>query len=295
MNLAIDSQLAQVLHHLYINPLEKCNLKCKICYTKKTDPILTEESILKFVEKYQKAYELQTITFCGGEVFALSYFTHLVNTLTKKGIFIQTITNGTIDRLAELENPNFNKLIVSIDGLKPYHDKNRGTGNFDKSMAFLKKAKKMGFHIEIFSIVTHQNYTNIDKFEKYMNQQFGQIDITYHPRKPLEYLSNHPLSNIEGTVAGFDFLNEKELIEIMKTRKVFPPMKLGCYQVALTSTGKIYGCCEGFRPIGTIDDKIKNIFAELKKQIDGPCLGCSQKEFMCGLKKLYEKHPEINS
>jgi MoaA/NifB/PqqE/SkfB family radical SAM enzyme len=295
MNSDIDSQLAQVLHHLYINPLEKCNLKCKICYTKKTDPILTEESIIKFVEKYQKAYELQTITFCGGEVFALSYFPHLINALTKKGIFVQTITNGTIDRLIQLESPNFNKLIVSIDGLKPYHDKNRGVGNFDKSVAFLKKAKKMGFHIEIFSIVTRQNYSDIDEFEKYMNHQLGKIDITYHPRKPLEYLSIHPISNIEGTVVGFDFLNINELREIMKTRKVFPPKELGCYQVALASTGKIYGCCEGFLPIGTIDDKIEDIFTILKKRISGPCLGCSQKEFMCGLKKLYEKHPEINN
>lgn len=295
MKSAIDQQLAKVLHHLYINPLEKCNLKCKICYTRKTDPILTEEAILKFIDRYQKAYELQTVTFCGGEVFSLKYFPHLINALTKKGIFVQTITNGTIDRLLEIENPNMNKLIVSIDGLKPYHDKNRGVGNFDKSMKFLKIAQKKGFHTEIFSIVTRQNYPLIDSFEKYINQHFGQIDITYHPRKPLEYLLNHPVSNIEGTVDGFDFLNNDELIEIMKTKRVFPPRELGCYQVALASTGKIYGCCEGYRTIGMINDKIENIFATLKKRIGGPCLGCSQTEFMCGIKKIYEKHTYVNN
>ncbi|PIV70764.1 hypothetical protein COW57_03475, partial [Candidatus Roizmanbacteria bacterium CG17_big_fil_post_rev_8_21_14_2_50_39_7] len=55
----MNSHLSKVLHHLYINPLEKCNLKCKICYTKKTDPILTEKQILNFVDRYQKAYELK--------------------------------------------------------------------------------------------------------------------------------------------------------------------------------------------------------------------------------------------
>lgn len=288
MKSVFDEQLAKVLHHLYINPLEKCNLKCKICYTRKTDPILSEESILKFIERYQKAYELQTVTFCGGEVFSLKYFPHLVNTLTQKGIFVQTITNGTIDRLTEIDNPNMNKLIVSIDGLKSYHDKNRGEGNFDKSMKFLKKAQKKGFHTEIFSIVTKQNYPLIDQFEKFMKKHLGPINITYHPRKPLEYLLNHPVSNIEGTVAEFDYLSKSELIEISKTRNVFPPRDLGCYQVALASTGKIYGCCEGFRPIGAIDDKIENIFEALKKRIGGPCLGCSQTEFMCGIKNLYE-------
>ena len=288
MKSVIDKQLAKVLHHLYINPLEKCNLKCKICYTRKTDPILTEESILNFINRYQKAYELQTVTFCGGEVFSLKYFPHLVNTLTQRGIFVQTITNGTIDRLTEIDNPNMNKMIVSIDGLKSYHDKNRGAGNFDKSMKFLKKAQKKGFHTEIFSIVTKQNYPLIDQFEKFMEKHLGPINITYHPRKPLEYLLNHPVSNIEGTVDEFDYLSKNELMEIIKTKRVFPPKDLGCYQVALASTGKIYGCCEGFRPIGTIDDKIENIFEALKKRVGGPCLGCSQTEFMCGIKKLYE-------
>lgn len=288
MKSLFNKQLEKVLHHLYINPLEKCNLKCKICYTRKTDPILSEESILEFIDRYQKIHELQTVTFCGGEVFSLKYFPHLVNTLTQRGIFVQTITNGTIDRLSEIENPNMNKMIVSIDGMKLYHDKNRGVGNFDKSMKFLKKAQKKGFHTEIFSIVTKQNYPLIGQFEKFMKKHLGPIDTTYHPRKPLEYLLNHPVSNIEGTVDEFDYLSKNELIEITKTRNVFPPKDLGCYQVSLASTGKIYGCCEGFRPIGTIDDKIENIFEALKKRIGGPCLGCSQTEFMCGIKKLYE-------
>lgn len=282
----MKNHLQKVLHHLYINPLEKCNLKCKICYTKKTDPILTEKQILGFVGKYQKAYELKIITFCGGEVFALSYFPHLVNSLTSQGIFIQTITNGTIDRLDELENPNLNNLIVSLDGLEEYHDSNRGVGNFKKSMLFLKKARSHEFHSEVFSIVTRQNYKHINEFEMYLKKELGSIDVTYHPRKPPFYLVHHPVSNIEGEIKGFDYLTEDELIEIMKTRKVFPPKYLGCYQVALASSGIVYGCCEGYRPIGKIDDSIEKLFDSLKKRIGGPCLGCSQTEFMCGIKNL---------
>jgi len=301
MKSVIYQQLAKVLHHLYINPLEKCNLKCKMCYTKKTDPILSEDTILKFIDRYQKAYELQTVTFCGGEVFALPFFPDLVNRINKKGIFVQTITNGTIDRLSEIKNQNFNKLIVSIDGLRSYHDKNRGNGNFKKSLEFLKKGKKNGFHTEIFNIVTRQNFSMIDKFEQYMKRQLGQIEITYHPRKPPEYLLHHSVSNLKGEIEGFDFLSKDQLVKIMTTRRSFPPKQLGCYQVALASTGKIYGCCEGFRPIGMIDDKIENIFEQLKKRVGGPCLGCSQTEFMCGIKSVInsintdEKHTFVHN
>lgn len=285
----MDTHLSKVLHHLYINPLEKCNLKCKICYTRKTDPILSEDQIIDFIDRYQKAYELKIITFCGGEVFALPYFPHLVNTLTARGIFIQTITNGTLDKLDQLDMPNLNNLIVSIDGLEEYHDLNRGKGNFQKSVAFLRKGKSLGFHREIFSIVTKQNYPKIDEFETYLKKELGPIDITYHPRKPPAYLTHHPISNIEGEVSGFDYISREELMEIMKTRTVFPPKDLGCYQISLASSGIIYGCCEGYRPIGKIDDKIEHLFESLKKRVGGPCLGCSQTEFMCGIKDIIEQ------
>ncbi|MDO8610813.1 MAG: radical SAM protein [bacterium] len=285
MNKLVQDHIENTLNHLYINPLEKCNLKCKICYTKKTNSILTEQEILSFVEKYQKEHEIQTITFCGGEVFGLTYFTHLVNILVKKGVFIQIITNGTINKLSELKNPNSINLIVSIDGLEKYHDLNRGKGNFNKSKLFLIEAQKKNFHTEIFSIVTKQNYLQIQNFETFCHNNFGNIQITYHPRKPMNYLSHHPVSNIIGQIKNFDFLNKNELNNLYKTNKVFPPKELGCYQIALMSDGKIFACCEGITSIGAIDDPISDIINQFIKKVSGPCLGCTQSEFMCGLIK----------
>ena len=282
----ISAHTDNVLHHLYINPLEKCNLKCKICYTKKTAPILTEKETLDFVERYNKTLEVKVITFCGGEVFALSYFPHLVNTLTQKGIFIQIITNGTIDKFDEFDDPNKVNLIVSLDGLEEYHDKNRGKGNFQKSMAFLEKGKKMGFHIEIFSIVTKQNLKCINSFESFLQKELGAIDVTYHPRKPMTYLNIHAVSKIVGEITGFDFLEKKEIQRLMMTKKTFPSKEFGCYQISLVSDGTVYGCCEGFEALGKIGDSIPQLISKLKSKIGGPCLGCVQPEFLCGLKSI---------
>jgi len=284
----ISAHIDNVLHHLYINPLEKCNLACKICYTKKTSPILMEKEILAFIERYNKEIEVKVITFCGGEVFTLSYFPHLINALTKRGIFIQVITNGTVDKLDQLKDPNKISLIVSLDGLEQYHDLNRGKGNFKKSTAFLSKAKAMGFHTEIFSIVTKQNLKQIEDFEKEIYTLFGNIDTTYHPRKPMAYLNVHPVSNIEGAVEGFDFLDKKELVKLMLTKKTFPPKDLGCYQISLVSDGTVYGCCEGFEALGRVNDPISQLISKLKSKIKGPCLGCSQPGFLCGIKDIIE-------
>jgi MoaA/NifB/PqqE/SkfB family radical SAM enzyme len=275
--------------HLYINPLEKCNLRCKICYTRKTTPILTEDQILDFVKRYQKVCEIQTITFCGGEVFTLPYFTDLVNVLTDQGIFVQVITNASINRIIKIQNPNSVNIIVSIDGLKEYHDSNRGDGRFDQCITFLKDAKMRGFHTEVFSIVTKQNFQQISQFEAYMYTQFPNIPIAYHPRKPISYVSNHPISNIIGRMKGFDFLDSNELVQLMKTKKTFPPKDLGCYQISLASDGKVYGCCESYNPIGTISTPINRLIEVLKKRVDSTCFGCVQPSFMCGIKDIIRK------
>lgn len=297
MTSLVKKHLAQVLHHLYINPLEKCNLKCKICYTRKTSPVLSEEQILDFVHRYQQEESVDTITFCGGEVFALKNFPHLMNTLLDEGIFLQVITNGTLDRLDEINNPNLVNLIVSLDGLPKYHDANRGAGNFAKSLSFMKKAHTLGFHLDVFSIVTRQNLPLIDDFEQHLEKELGFLPgITYHPRKPPAYLVTHPVSNIWGEVEKFDFLSKAEMLELMKTRNVFPPKDLGCYQIAVASDGKVYGCCEGYEPIGSMNDSVKELIAKLTARVEAwsatnsqaKCLGCSQHGFMCGIKEYLE-------
>ena len=297
MNDKITKHLNQVLRHLYINPLEKCNLKCKICYTKKTSPILSNEMILDFIERYQQNQPVDTVTFCGGEVFALLSFPELLNKVTAKGIFVQVITNGTIDRLDDIANPNMVNLIVSLDGLPTYHDQNRGEGNFAKSLQFMKKAHSAGFHLDVFSIVTKQNLPQIDAFENHLQTELGFLPgITYHPRKPPSYLMHHPVSNIFGEVDGFDFLTKTEMIHLLKTRNVFPPKDLGCYQIAVMSDGKVYGCCEGVTAIGTMNDRPSHLIQQLTDRVNAwlqtnsnnACLGCSQHEFMCGIKQYLQ-------
>ncbi|MDA1079750.1 MAG: radical SAM protein [bacterium] len=300
----VTAHYQSVLHHLYINPLEKCNLRCKICYTRKTSPILSNEQILDFIFRYEQVQRVETVTFCGGEVFALPQFPALVNAVVAKDIFVQVITNGTLDRLDEINNPNAVSLIVSLDGLETYHDANRGAGNFAKSIACMQKAHKLGFHLEVFSIVTQQNLQNIDAFEANLTEFLGFLpSVTYHPRKPPAYLTHHPVSNIVGETIGFDFLSPDEMIKVMSERNVFPPKDLGCYQVAVTSDGKVYGCCEGTLPIGSISDDPRLLIEKLKERLETwqktntlkNCLGCSQSDFMCGIKTYLEKMQELSA
>jgi sulfatase maturation enzyme AslB (radical SAM superfamily) len=208
------------------------------------------------------------------------------------------ITNGTIDKLDQLIQPNSINLIVSLDGLKTLHDANRGEGNYQLSTDFLRKAHKLGFNCEVFSIIHQQNLQHLDEFEAGLNQELGfSPPITYHPRKPPQYLSSHPIANIMGETAGFEFLTRAQMLEVMKTRQVFPPKELGCYQIAVASDGKVYGCCEGTLALGHMTEPVTSLVAQLKARVEAwstdnhwaGCLGCSQPDFMCGIKTYLQE------
>lgn len=281
------------LSSLYISPLDKCNLNCKICYTQKTANFLSQEQILDFVGRFRQQNALETITFCGGEVFLLDWFPNLLNQLTAQSLLVEIITNGTIDRLNEITKPNLVNLIISLDGVKNDHDLNRGQGNFERTWKFLLKAIELGFHFEIFTVVTTHNFDHLDQFEAWLTRQLGNLPaITYHPRKPLKYLENHPVDNLmeeEKKSDQFGFLSFQQMTQLSQTRKVFPPSNLGCHQLSLISDGSVCGCCEGFTCLGVISDPIDSLMHRYTKNIQQPpacskhCKGCAEPNFACGI------------
>lgn len=253
------------LENLYISPLELCNLACKVCYTNKTKSILSNDKILDFVERYQKVVDLKSILFCGGEVFTLKEFPVLINTLIQKDLFISIITNGTVDRIDEITNPNSVQLLVSLDGPKEVHDANRGVGNFDKSIAFIKKAMSLGFHVEIFYLITKDSYPYRDSLDV-----FGL---------PKTYLTDRLMS-----------LSHEQLLDIKTNYPTYPRKDFGCFQLALQSNGLIYGCCESPTPLAKMTDDpstiIKNFTASLNTCNQcGQCKGCCDPNYLCGYKK----------
>lgn len=266
----VSEKIKMTLENIYISPLEGCNLNCKYCYTKKTKNILTNEQILDFIERYDsylnsQNMKLKSILFCGGEVFVLKEFTDLINRLSKKNIFITVITNGTIDRLDEIEDPSNCQLLVSLDGPEEIHDKNRGIGNFKKTIKFIKHAISLGFPVEIFFLITKDSYKFKDDFDI-----FGL---------PKTYLTDRKLS-----------LSKDEVLDIKRNYRTFPDKNFGCFQLSVQSDGNVTGCCELSKPLGKITDDPKiyvdNFVGSLKKCFNcEKCGGCSDPKFLCGYKK----------
>jgi organic radical activating enzyme len=266
-----QAQVIKSLESIYISPLEGCNLACKYCYTKKTSNILSNQQILDFINQYSsfihKSYflNLKSIVFCGGEVFLLPNFPQLVNTLIDKDIFVTIITNGTIDRLTEIHQPANCQILVSLDGPKEIHDQNRGIGNFEKSLKYIKHAQELGFPVGIMFLVTKDSYSHKDSFDVF--------DL------PKTYLTDRKMS-----------LTNNQCLDIKLHYPTFPAKNFGCYQLSLQSNGNITGCCESSKILGQITDKpeiyvsnfIKSLSVCLKCQ---KCGGCSDPKYFCGYPK----------
>lgn len=299
--MAYPDSIVSALENIYISPLELCNLNCKLCYTNKTKNILTNHQILNFVKRYSEylqqfrneKLQLKSVLLCGGEVFTLKSFPKLVNSLLSKGIFVSIITNGTIDHLKAIKQPQNCQLLVSLDGPKDIHDQNRGTGNFDKTIKFIKHALKLKFPVEIMYLVTPASYNFIDSFshsEFLPVRQAGisesNIKINYITQKTYFYTANHPLSNHKNTIPA---LTPQQIINLKKNYLSIPPKNFGCFQLALQSNGQIYGCCESPYPLGKISTPISKIIKEFIKSLApcikcGQCAGCCAPDFLCGYK-----------
>lgn len=276
--------IKNALENIFISPLELCNLNCRLCYTPKTKNILTNKQILDFIEKYSQKIDLKSVLFCGGEVFTITNFCELINELARRKIFLTVITNGTIDRLEEIKDPANCQLLVSLDGPKEIHDQNRGTGNFDKSVAFIKKALNLGFPTEVMFLITQASYPYRDSFPKLLDELYNltNLKLNYITQKTKFF---NPSLNAPG-------LTPEQIINIKKNYPSIPAKNFGCFQLSLQSDGLIYACCESPTPRAKMTDSVETIIENFKNSLavcrscsKNNCQGCCNPEFLCGYVK----------
>ena len=274
----IYEMIQNALENIYISPLEKCNLNCKLCYAQKTPVNLTNKQILNFIKKYSKKIDLKSVLFCGGEVFMLPNFSKLVNQLIRTGIFVTIITNGTIDRLSEINDPTNCQLLVSLDGPKEVHDQNRGLGNFNKSISFIKKALSLGFPTEVMFLITPESYPYRNLFTQSVNSLINNhVNFNYITEKAIFF---DPRLERMG-------LTPNQILDLKKNYPSIPGKNFGCFQLSLQSNGLIYGCCESSIPLAEMTDPVEKIIENFKKSLDPcrkcqKCHGCCHSEFLCG-------------
>lgn len=159
----VNHMLEKKMEYLLLQVTQECNLRCQYCvyggsYENRThsslnmDTELSHRAIRYYIERTAEMDEL-TLGFYGGEPLlrmelikdCVDYIKHLV---PDKVITFTLTTNGTLltlDKAKYLYEKNFN-IVISLDGSKEEHDKNRvfknsNLGSFEIIMKNLKEIK----------------------------------------------------------------------------------------------------------------------------------------------------------
>jgi MoaA/NifB/PqqE/SkfB family radical SAM enzyme len=125
------------MSHILFPITYKCNLSCKFCCVK------TERNSVD-IEKCCDVLETVTpnlgdwVYITGGEPFLIEELPAVCDRIKKK-FKVGVTTNGTLFRPEIAEHVD--RLGISLDGNKEYHDSYRGQGVFDKALNLFQAVK----------------------------------------------------------------------------------------------------------------------------------------------------------
>jgi len=154
--------------NLYLHLTDKCNLFCLHCYC--GDRIVKKRQMTwDFLKNAVRIFadEFDIITLTGGEAVLSPIFYQVIELLNEKGLCARLDTNGQdLDKFFKKITPKMvSELRFSVDGSCPGINDviRRKTGSFEKCIANIKKAVKLGFFVEMTATVTKQNYKDMAK------------------------------------------------------------------------------------------------------------------------------------
>jgi radical SAM protein with 4Fe4S-binding SPASM domain len=148
-----------------------CNLACIHCRRLEVSAALSKfdlstEQSKKFIRSLPETGN-PILVFSGGEPLMRPDIFELAEEASRVGLTTALATNGTMidDLLArKIVDAGFRRVSISFDGPDaPTHDRFRGPGAFDKSVAGMKALRKVGMSVQINTTVAKHNYKKLDE------------------------------------------------------------------------------------------------------------------------------------
>lgn len=140
----------------------KCNSKCKYCMIRDRDQReLSTYEILNLIDQMAECGTLR-IGFVGGEALLRKDFGKILDYVKKKNIYITLVSNGylipkKIDLIRKLDC-----LILSFDGKKLNHERDREIGAYEKVMNAIKTVSKEDINLLTNTVLTKYNLDDLD-------------------------------------------------------------------------------------------------------------------------------------
>lgn len=164
---------------------QTCDLHCKHCYDRSSRSQVTLDQATRILDDLHAFCATKkvagAISFTGGNPLLHPDFTAIYRAAAERGFSTAILGNpSSADRIAELiaiQMPSFFQ--VSLEGLREHNDSIRGTGHFDRILAFLEVLK--GFKVSSMVMLTLTSM-NIDQVLPLAALLRGKTDVFHFNR-----------------------------------------------------------------------------------------------------------------
>ncbi len=226
----------------------KCNQRCRHCGVKQSwgERDMSTEKMLSVIDEVGRA-KVFNVSIFGGEPLVKKDLPALLERFRKYKIKISMNTNATLmtDKMAKMLIKDFNirSYVVSIDGAKGTHERQRGKNTFDRAVAGIKNIIKYGGQALLSFTVTKLNIGDIEKVVK-LGKEIGASSVRFNH---VFYGGNAACFLKEVYVSPDE--ERKAIEEIVKLSKLYPGFITGSY---LQQNDKLKG-------LGKFKPKMKEI------------------------------------
>lgn len=165
---------------VFLQLLESCNLRCKMCYQWGDDGPYKEKKILRQLDIEAVKNIIKTCApsrpyyeLYGGEPLMYPHIDEVLKSISEAGSKVQIPTNGTlVEKHAELLIRYAPDIVwISLDGPPDINDRQRGKGVFQKAMRGIDKLYELRAkagssypRIGINSVITPANHRDLEYF-----------------------------------------------------------------------------------------------------------------------------------
>lgn len=145
-----------------ISVVGKCNYRCAYCqiWQQKKERMTTVQ-ILRLIDELA-ALGTQRIGITQDEPLLHEDIGTIVNYCKNKKLFVTLGTNGSLIENKIDEVKNVDVLILSLDGPRNVHDKNRMPGAYDEAIKAIEIARRHGITVWTTTVLTKHNLQCID-------------------------------------------------------------------------------------------------------------------------------------
>jgi hopanoid biosynthesis associated radical SAM protein HpnH len=171
---------------LMLEPLYRCNLACQGCgKIDFPDHILNQRLTVEQCVAAAEECGAPMVSIPGGEPFLHKEIDQIVEALIERKKFVYLCTNALLleKNLERFTPSKYLTFSVHLDGLRDHHDKAVDqTGTFDIAVSAIRKAKAMGFRVNVnCTLFDQMTAEEAAEFFEFATHDLGVEGITVSP------------------------------------------------------------------------------------------------------------------